>query len=106
MGHGELGKRLTVSNILQAVFLAMHVRWPVSTFIPDLVLVDGSQAPKLVCPVRMIIGGDNIEPLISAASIVAKVTRDRLMVNLGSEYPSGYGFKGIKVMVLPNIWLH
>ena len=91
VGHAEV-EEIDRINILQAVFLAMQRAVAGLGFIPDLALVDGSQAPKLVCPVRMIIGGDNIEPLISAASIVAKVTRDRLMVNLGLEYP-GYGFE-------------
>ncbi|MDQ2993497.1 MAG: ribonuclease HII [Pseudomonadota bacterium] len=78
-------------NILQALFLAMQRAVAGLGFVPDLALVDGNQAPRLICPVRMIVGGDNIEPCISAASIVAKVTRDRMMVNLCNEYP-GYGF--------------
>ena len=78
-------------NILQAVFLAMQRAVAQLDFIPDLALVDGSQAPKLHCPVRMIIGGDGTEPAISAASIVAKVTRDRMMVELDLQYPD-YGF--------------
>ncbi len=78
-------------NILQAAFLAMQRAVAQLDFIPDLALVDGSQAPKLHCPIRMIIGGDGIEPAISAASIVAKVTRDRMMVELDAQYP-GYGF--------------
>lgn len=78
-------------NILQAVFLAMQRAVAQLDFIPDLALIDGSQAPKLHCPIRMIIGGDGIEPAISAASIVAKVTRDRMMVELDLQYPD-YGF--------------
>lgn len=55
-------------------------------------LVDGNKLPKdLPCPGRAIVGGDALEPAISAASILAKVTRDRLMVALDSTHP-GYGF--------------
>ena len=55
-------------------------------------LVDGNKLPKdLPCPGRAIVGGDALEPAISAASILAKVTRDRLMVALETSHP-GYGF--------------
>jgi ribonuclease HII len=55
-------------------------------------LVDGNKLPKdLPCPGRAIVGGDALEPAISAASILAKVTRDRLMVALENIHP-GYGF--------------
>ena len=55
-------------------------------------LVDGNKLPEdLPCPGRAIVGGDALEPAISAASILAKVSRDRLMVALDATYP-GYGF--------------
>lgn len=55
-------------------------------------LVDGNKLPRdLSCPGRAIVGGDALEPAISAASILAKVTRDRLMVQLDAVHP-GYGF--------------
>ena len=55
-------------------------------------LVDGNKLPRdLPCPGRAIVGGDALEPAIGAASILAKVTRDRLMVALESIHP-GYGF--------------
>lgn len=55
-------------------------------------LVDGNKLPRdLPCPGRAIVGGDALEPAISAASILAKVTRDRLMVTLDGVHP-GYGF--------------
>jgi len=55
-------------------------------------LIDGNQLPRdLPCPARAIIGGDAVEPSISAASILAKVSRDRLMVAMDGHYP-GYGF--------------
>jgi ribonuclease HII len=60
---------------------------------PDSVEIDGRDVPPgLPCPGRAIIGGDALVPAISAASILAKVTRDRLMIRLGAEYPA-YGFE-------------
>jgi ribonuclease HII len=60
---------------------------------PTHVIVDGRDTPPgLACPCRAIIGGDAAEPAISAASIVAKVMRDRLMIRLGRECPA-YGFE-------------
>jgi ribonuclease HII len=60
---------------------------------PHLALIDGRDVPPgLVCPARAIVGGDGIEPAIGAASIVAKVMRDRLMTRLGAELPA-YGFE-------------
>lgn len=57
-----------------------------------LALVDGNRLPRdLPCPGRPIVGGDALEPCISAASILAKVARDRLMRQLDERYP-GYGF--------------
>ncbi|MEO1200478.1 MAG: ribonuclease HII [Pseudomonadota bacterium] len=59
---------------------------------PDLALIDGRFVPpKLPCPARAIVKGDQTEPVISAASIVAKVSRDRLMLALDTTFP-GYGF--------------
>jgi ribonuclease HII len=59
---------------------------------PSLALVDGTHAPPLSCPVRTVIRGDSKSLSIAAASIVAKVTRDRLMVKLGRRYP-GFGWE-------------
>jgi ribonuclease HII len=60
---------------------------------PDGVIVDGKDVPPgLAMPCRAIVGGDASEPAISAASIVAKVMRDRLMARLGAEVPA-YGFE-------------
>ena len=59
---------------------------------PDLALVDGNTDPRLGCPTRCIVGGDGSEKAISAASIVAKVVRDRLMARLAARYP-GYAWE-------------
>ena len=81
-------------NIRQANFLAMRRAVEAMTImgpIPHLALVDGNDPPPLPCAVRTIIGGDALEPIISAASILAKTARDALMVELCARYP-GYGF--------------
>ena len=54
---------------------------------PDLVLVDGNQPPALACPVRCVVGGDALSLSIAAASIVAKVLRDRAMKRLAAALP-------------------
>ena len=78
-------------NILQATLLGMKQAVEQLVPPPSLVLIDGNQAPDLNCIVRTIVRGDSLEPAISAASILAKVTRDRLMKKLHIEYPD-YGF--------------
>lgn len=78
-------------NILQATFLAMRRAFSALSIQPDLALIDGNQNPKLNCRTQMIIKGDLTEPAISAASIIAKVTRDREMIELDKLYPQ-YGF--------------
>lgn len=78
-------------NILQASLLAMRRAVAALRIQPTLALVDGNQCPKLMCPSKTIVRGDELEPAISAASIVAKVLRDRLMVYLDRKYPQ-YGF--------------
>jgi len=60
--------------------------------VPDMALVDGNRAPKLSCKVQTIIGGDAKCLSIAAASIIAKVTRDRMMRELAQECP-GYGWE-------------
>ena len=78
-------------NILRASLLAMRravLRLP---SVPDLALVDGNMAPDLPCPARCVIGGDGSELAIGAASIIAKVVRDRCMARLDRRYP-GYGW--------------
>ena len=78
-------------NILQASLLAMRRAVLRLECLPELALVDGNKAPDLPCPVQTIVDGDALVPAISAASIVAKVTRDRLMRRLAARYP-GYGW--------------
>lgn len=87
-------------NILQATFLAMQRAFSQLSAAPHMILVDGNRLPALPCPARAIIGGDARCPSIAAASIVAKVTRDRMMAELAREYPhygwernAGYGTK-------------
>ena len=78
-------------NILQASLLAMRRAVEGLSVQPSLVLVDGNHLPRWSYEARAIVKGDLIEPAISAASIVAKVTRDGEMVILDDQYP-GYGF--------------
>lgn len=79
-------------NILGATLLAMVRAVARLAAPPDLALVDGNRPPPLVCPLRCIVGGDASEPSIGAASIVAKVLRDRAMTRLAARHP-GYGWE-------------
>ena len=79
-------------NILGATLLAMRRAVGRLGVRPGLVLVDGNRPPVLDLPVRCIVGGDATVPEISAASIVAKVARDRLMALLARRHP-GYGWE-------------
>jgi ribonuclease HII len=78
-------------NILQATFLAMQRAFDALLVRPDFAFVDGNRAPKLPCQIETVIGGDAKVPAIAAASIIAKVTRDRLMIKLCEEFP-GYNW--------------
>jgi ribonuclease HII len=78
-------------NILQATMLAMQRAVQGLRLIPALVLVDGNRTPVLPMPARAIVKGDATEPAISAASIVAKVHRDRLCLAMHAQHPH-YGF--------------
>ena len=80
-------------NILRASFLAMRRALAQLTPGPALALVDGNKVPPaLGCPARAIVGGDGLVLSIAAASIVAKVTRDRIMVALAQQFP-GYAWE-------------
>lgn len=78
-------------NILQASLLAMQRAVAGLPVRPARALVDGNQPPRLNCAVTTVIGGDALHPCIMAASILAKVARDREMEKIDIEYP-GYGF--------------
>jgi ribonuclease HII len=79
-------------NILQATMLAMARAVNGLARRPDMALVDGNREPALECRVRCVIGGDAKSLSIAAASIVAKVTRDRIMADLARGHP-GYGWE-------------
>lgn len=78
-------------NILQATLLGMKQAVEKLNPQADLALIDGNQAPALSIPCRTIIKGDQLEACISAASILAKVSRDRYMLEQHQHYPC-YGF--------------
>ena len=82
-------------NILQATLLAMHRAVAGLRLRPHLVLVDGNRTPVVDMPVRAIVKGDMSVPCISAASILAKVHRDRLCAELHERHPE-YGFAAHK----------
>ena len=79
-------------NILQATLTAMRRAVAELDVVPDHALVDGTQAPALPCDVTCVVKGDGKSLSIAAASIVAKVTRDRLMAALAERHP-GYGWE-------------
>lgn len=78
-------------NILQATFRAMRGAVSKLGLQPDLCLVDGNRDPGLGLPTRTVVKGDASCASVAAASILAKVTRDRLMCAYDAQYP-GYGF--------------
>lgn len=84
-------KTIDEINILQATFRAMRGAVSQLACSPSLCLVDGNRDPGLGLPTRTIVKGDASCASIAAASILAKVTRDRLMVEYDAVYP-GYGF--------------
>ena len=79
-------------NILQATFLAMSRAVEQLNIRPDLALVDGNRAPTLDLPVETVVKGDSLSASIAAASVLAKVSRDDVMLRMVEEYP-GYGFE-------------
>jgi len=99
IGIGASGiKEIEKLNILQATLKAMQRAIYALPVEPDFALVDGNQIPSLPCAAKSIIKGDSISLSVAAASIVAKVTRDRIMHKLSMRYPdygwdrnSGYG---------------
>jgi len=101
VGVGEASvAEIDALNILEATMLAMRRAVGDLPVQPDHAIVDGNRAPELGIPSRCIVGGDGRALSIAAASIVAKVTRDRIMALLASECPeygwernAGYGTK-------------
>jgi ribonuclease HII len=84
--------RIDRDNILHATMWAMQQAVAGLAVPPRLALIDGNRSPLLRCEARAIVKGDAKCLSIAAASIIAKVTRDRIMIALGAEYP-GYGFE-------------
>lgn len=87
-------------NILQATFLAMKRSYEGLNMNIDLALVDGNRVPPLECNVKTVVKGDSVSASIAAASILAKVSRDRYMKEIAKKYPQyqfekhkGYGTK-------------
>ena len=88
-------------NILRAALQAMAIALQEIGEVPCLALVDGNQPPQLPCPVQCIIEGDAKSLSVAAASIVAKVRRDRIMIELDRDFP-GYGFAQHKGYATPE----
>ena len=87
-------------NILQATYLAMERALLQLTVKPDVVLIDGNRAKDFGIPVQTVVHGDSLSANIAAASILAKVTRDNVMLEMAERYPQykfevhkGYGTK-------------
>src|SRR5882757_5632589 len=96
VGVGEAGvDEIDLVNIRQATHLAMARAVRALGIPAQFALVDGNDAPALPCKCDTLIGGDGISVSIAAASIIAKVTRDRLMQRLHDEYP-GYNWRSNK----------
>jgi len=99
VGIGEASvQEIDTYNILQATFIAMRRAVKNLKTTPDILLVDGNRDPETGIPSQLIVKGDTLSLSISAASIVAKVTRDRQMCAFAAQYPhygwernSGYG---------------
>jgi ribonuclease HII len=97
MARAEVGvglasvEEIDAHNILQATMRAMRRALAALPCRPAIALIDGNRCPDLPYPTEAVIGGDGRSLSIAAASIVAKVTRDRIMEELDSRYP-GYGF--------------
>ena len=93
--------RIDRDNILQATLHAMAQAIAALPLAPGLAIIDGNRIPRLDCPARAIVKGDARCLSIAAASIVAKVTRDRIMIALARECP-GYGFERHKGYGVPE----
>lgn len=83
-------EEIDLINILQASLLAMQRAVKALNPLAELALIDGNRCPELPCPAQAVVKGDKRVAAISAASIIAKVARDREMVEMDRKYP-GYG---------------
>ena len=96
--HTEIGvgraevTEIDETNILNATFMAMRRALQALSISVDIALVDGNQAPNRPCKVETLVKGDSLSLSIAAASIVAKVHRDREMAMLAKTFP-GYGWE-------------
>ena len=96
--HADIGlgaasvAEIEAHNVLGATLRAMARAFDHLAARPDLALVDGDRAPDLPCRVETLVGGDSRSLPIAAASIAAKVTRDRIMARLAARYP-GFGWE-------------
>ena len=90
-------------NILRASHLAMRRAFDelIKLQTPVAAIVDGNMSPDLPCPVECVVDGDVIVPIVSAASIIAKVERDRMMTELCAQFP-GYAFSKHKGYSTPE----
>ena len=79
-------------NILQATFLAMRRALSQLSIRPEIALIDGNRETDFGLPVKTVVKGDSLSANIAAAAILAKVTRDNIMVELAQQYPE-YGFE-------------
>ena len=94
IGRAEV-EEIDEINILQATMLAMQRAVAGLSPAPEHALIDGNRCPQLICTAEAIVKGDGLVAAISAASIIAKVSRDNEMVELDALYP-GYGLAGHK----------
>lgn len=96
-------------NILQATFLAMKRAYEGLGIAADIALIDGNRLPNLDCKMETVVKGDSLSASIAAASILAKVSRDRYMTELAEKYPEyrfdkhkGYGTKLHNELILEH----
>lgn len=85
-------KQIDQINILQATYLAMERAISQLSLQPDIALIDGNRAKDFGIDVKTVVKGDSLSASIAAASILAKVTRDDIMLKMAEDYP-GYGFE-------------
>lgn len=96
-------------NILQATFLAMKRAYEGLGIAADIALIDGNRLPNLDCKMETVVKGDGLSASIAAASVLAKVSRDRYMTELAEKYPEyrfdkhkGYGTKLHNELILKH----